>query len=151
MNFCPKCGKKLEETSHFCPNCGFNIDSRESVENNANVVLENPRPIVPLTKPHMLSVIGLILGGIAFVVMLILGIYIAINYDKRVGPGAGILIVMSTMIFFVFGVASLGLAIPGFIITKKRMGPKLVAVIALIIGILNSITIFAFMVWAELN
>ena len=158
MNYCPKCGNKLNENDKFCSNCGYKIESEE-VETKEMTGKDffnstyTPTPSNEIhTKTHPLAKASFILCFISIGSIALLFILTAISSTID-GSQAVITLfgVLSILFGILAGAASLGTAIPGFIITKKRNYPKPIALAALIIAIIICAVMFFFYCWYEVS
>lgn len=138
MNFCPKCGNKLNNQDLFCSNCGAKIEDRVQ-----QVVSQSPgkdffnstcEPTVVETKGSpVLSTVSLILS-ITGIACLIACFAIAI---AAYGDATNTQVLFFTLLFmvsFVLSAVSLGLGIPGFVLSKKRRIKSAMAIAALVVS-----------------
>lgn len=153
MSFCSKCGAKLNDGDLFCHNCGAQVDAKPQQEKyygdidnfptkKAPVTINNSNVSHPLAKAGLIvSIIGLALMGLFFVTL-----------GFAYGEQSTDLLLISTLslLFGIVGcVVSLGLAIPGFILTKKRGYAKGVAIAALILAIICVVLFLACYIYSE--
>ena len=153
MSFCSKCGAKLNDGDLFCHNCGAQVDVKPQQEKyygdidnfptkKAPVTINNSNVSHPLAKAGLIvSIIGLALMGLFFVTL-----------GFAYGEQSTDLLLISTLslLFGIVGcVVSLGLAIPGFILTKKRGYAKGVAIAALILAIICVVLFLACYIYSE--
>ena len=151
MNYCPKCGKQLNEGDLFCSNCGLKLERNETIseEKEENVGFSYVKKEEPITMKgsHPLSIAGLVLGIISFVLIIIfMGIAFA-NVYEELDESETITIGMTFMISLITTLVSLGTSIPGLIITVKRKGKIGLPVTALVFaGISAFVFLFMFTV-----
>ena len=94
MNYCSRCGNKIEEGASFCPNCGIDL-------NNFNYNASTPAP----KKMNGLCIVGFICSFVFVILGLILSI-IGYNEAKKSGEDgkefamAGIIISAAKLILF---------------------------------------------------
>ena len=134
MNYCPKCGNKLNEDDKFCSNCGeeiVEIESTSSLKENDSFDEGNKTTVVETKRKTTLSLAGLIVSivAIAILVACICSIVAAYNDDSK---GVSLLPVFFIVISFIPTAASLGLTIPGFILAKRRKIKSSLPIVALV-------------------
>lgn len=155
MGFCTKCGTKLNDGDVFCPNCGSKVQGEnDELEYKAYGDINN----FPTTKPQenvdnsnntlplakggfIMSVISLSMTALGFV-----GAIIAYNAEQES------LYSISMLMFYlglIGGVVSLGLAIPGFIITKKKGFKKVLAIAGLVLAIIAVSLLLVYYIYDE--
>lgn len=158
MNFCPKCGNKLNENDKFCSNCGYKIESEEveAKEMTGKDFFNSTYTPTPSnethTKTHPLAKAGFILSLVSMGLFLLLFIIIGAFYNEsELSYGISALIYL-TVIFFMFtGFAALGTSIPGFIISKKRKYPTGIALAGIIISGIIVAFLFIIYIWAAVS
>ena len=150
MNFCPKCGFKLNEGSKFCPNCGAKLDNMENGDIYREYSYNNRvNNIVPLEGTHKLSKISLVFGIITLSTVLFIFLLIAVAGDQPIGPGGRIMLVFLMVGPIIFSFLSIGLAIPGFVITKRRNRATGVAIASLVISIIIGVGLFLLVIMSS--
>ena len=154
MGFCTKCGTKLNDGDLFCPNCGTRVERAEETNNNYYGDINNfptKNAVVPVidnsNRSHPLARAGLIVSllGLGLIGLFFLIFGFAYGEQDR-----GLAVLASLcLVFGVVGCAiSLGLAIPGFIITKKRGYAKGVAIAGLVLAIICASLFLIGYIWS---
>ena len=140
MNYCPKCGTKLNAEDKFCSGCGATIKDGVVEEREQTEEFYNPKSTqqqVVYTTSHPLAKMGFVFSLISFgLIILFLLLCVA-----RVAASSSVntidaIAIISLMVGIVLGLVSLGLAIPGFIISTKRKYPKKIAIAGLVLSII---------------
>lgn len=123
MNYCPKCGNKLNENDKFCCKCG----ERVAIKATTNSLRENNyyevegETYVEAKGKNGLSIAGLIVSIVAIVILVLCVTLLFASYNNDSGKkGVSLLPVLLIMASFIPTAASLGLSIPGFILSKRR-------------------------------
>ena len=146
MNYCPKCGNKLNEDDKFCSNCGEPIVLGEEKKTNRCNTSAGKEFFNSTYKPdysanaestHPLAKTGFILSLVALGIFALLIVIIAMYYNQEEIP-AIIALALAGLILIgmIIGIASLGVSIPGYILTKKRNYSKKIAVASLVLSII---------------
>ena len=134
MSYCTKCGNELKDGDLFCSKCGAKV---ELIEVKEDIFSDNYNTNRVSYTTHKCSKIGLILAIIGLVFFVIFVAVVAKYYHYYELPKNVVSVLALLMLAtFVLGGASLGLSIPGFIISKKRKIKSGVAITALILSII---------------
>ena len=134
MNYCPKCGSKLEENSIICPSCGIELEPedrlvsldqspppRYNVRSDPPETYQAPRyaPPPPVYRPHVpdknisseYGIAGTVLGLISLIPLftgIIFGILAmslgGMGRERDESPGASIVAITLGLIGFLIGV-----------------------------------------------
>ncbi len=149
MSYCPKCGAKVEEGDLFCYSCGYKVgsgDTPESADENVE------RPGIDYseneTKTYSLSKAGFIMSIVSLGLIALGFIGAILAYNSMLDA----LYRLSETIFYLGllgGAVSLGLAIPGFVITKKKCYKKTIAVAALVLAIIAAALLLTYYIYDE--
>ena len=156
MNFCPKCGNKLNENDRFCSNCGEEVvikaTNTSAGKDFFNSTCAPNQQMINNTNTHPLAkasfILSLVSIGMFVIIFIIFGIY---YNEESVDSGIILLLSGTVLIGMLTGIAALGTAIPGFILTKKRNHPKKIAITALVLSIIVCTFIMIIYVIAELR
>ena len=140
MGFCPKCGAKAVDGSLYCPGCGYKLAGGEAPEKTRNINNNNgsifaQRPVTNTVQnnqyfTHPLAKAALVMSIICLS-MIVFGFLCAFV------PGLAGLGALMFVLGILGGIVSLGLSIPGLIITSKRKYKSSPAVAALILSIIS--------------
>ena len=159
MNYCPKCGMKLNEGDLFCSNCGYKIEANEKEVEEKELTGKDffnstytPEATEPNKKSHPLAKAGFILSLVSMGLFVLLFIIIGAFYNEsELSYGISALIYL-TVIFFMFtGFAALGTSIPGFIVSKKRKYHTGIALAGIIISGIIVVFLFIIYIWAAVS
>lgn len=158
MNYCPKCGNKLNENDKFCSNCGEKIEVEVRTSSSAGKDFFNstytptPTQTVDKTKTLPLAKVAFILSLTSIGLIILFVVFAALSYcvndESRIFDIFGVL---SLLFGIILGMSSLGLAIPGFILTRKRNYPRPIAIAALVLAIIITAIFLIFYFWYEIT
>ena len=132
MRFCTKCGNELKDNDNFCGKCGAKVEMEEPRQFGVEDIYSNnyadKREYTSNTVgkiSFILSIVGLVFFNI---IMFIIG------FASETFP-VGIFVLMFVLLLALTG-ASLGTAIPGFIISRRRKANKKIAVAGFILALI---------------
>lgn len=155
MGFCTKCGTKLNDGDLFCPNCGNRVEREEEIKQNYYGDINNfptKQSVAPVVdnsnRAHPLAKSGLILS-IVSIALIVIGFGLAFVAVALQDRGIYITTVLGMLFGMIGCVVSLGISIPGFVITKKRGYAKGVAIAALVLSIICVSVLLCFYVYSE--
>ena len=96
MNFCPKCGNKVENNCSFCTKCGMNLINNTNNYNGNNNVVKSEGSSTRVAS-IVLGILG-ILGAVLFIfapislILSIIGLILGIIATKKCRNVAGIVL-----------------------------------------------------------
>ena len=132
MRFCTKCGNELKDEDNFCGKCGAKVEIEGPRQFGVEDIYSNnyadKREYTSNTVGKIgfiLSIIGLVLFN---VVMFMMG------FGDDTFPVT--LFVLCYLLLLAVTGASLGTAIPGFVISRKRVANKKMAVAGFILALI---------------
>ena len=132
MNYCPKCGNRLNDGDLFCSHCGSKlVEATNSYDKNDYYSNNYIQKRVSYTTPgaskvaFILSIIGLVL----FTIEILL-----IGFEDDTFPVA--LFIVFFMIDCALAIASISTAIPGFVISKKYNLKSKISIAAFVLAII---------------
>jgi len=101
MNYCPKCGTKLENDHRFCPNCGHELYGNAEVVDSQSSYNGDHEALQQVAKIFM--IIMTILAGFALF-PLIWMVPMTVHYSRciRNGRKAGVAFAICTLLFCSF-------------------------------------------------
>ena len=151
MPYCPKCGAKVEDGDLYCYGCGYKLSGGEPQPDKYRnyTVSEERRPNYETNHGMVqpLSKVGFILSLIAIGLFVVSFLIAGFAYESN-DKGLALLFLLSLLFAVIFTEISLGLSIPGLIITRKREYRKGIAVAALILAIIAEIAVAILYVYA---
>lgn len=132
MRFCTKCGNELKDEDNFCGKCGAKVEIEEPRQFGVEDIYSNnyadKREYTSNTVGKIgfiLSIVGLVLFNI---VMFIIG-FASESFSVT-------LFLLLFILLLALTGASLGTAIPGFIISRRRKANKKIAVAGFILALI---------------
>lgn len=131
MKYCTKCGKELNDSDIFCPKCG----TKSIVEEKQEDIYSNNYADKEAYKSNTVGKIGFILSIVGLVLFNVL--MFMIGFGDYILP-AGLFVIMYLLLFALTG-AALGTAIPGFVISRRRIANKKIAVAGFVLAIILAV------------
>ncbi len=156
MSYCPKCGAKIEDGDLFCYSCGYKVGNGEvpegAVSNQQYVEQYSAKPVIDYEKnkelTHPLAKAGFIMSIISLGLTALGFIGAILAYNSMLEG----LYKLSSTIFYLGllgGAVSLGLAIPGFVLTKKKGFKQTIAIAGLVLAIIAVALLIVYYVYDE--
>lgn len=98
MNYCPKCGAKLENDHRFCPNCGHELYGNAEVVDSQSSYSGDHEALQQVAKIFM--IIMTILAGFAlFPLIWMVPMTVHYSHCIRDGRKAGVAFAICTLLF----------------------------------------------------
>ena len=116
MKYCTKCGSQLNDSDVFCPKCG----TKSVVENKQEDIYSNNYADKEEYKSNTVGKIAFILSIVGLV--LFNGLMFMIGFGDYIFPA--------------LTGASLGTAIPGFVISRRRKANKRIAIAGFVLALI---------------
>lgn len=128
MKYCTKCGSQLNDSDVFCPKCG----TKSVVENKQEDIYSNNYADKEEYKSNTIGKIAFILSIVGLV--LFNGLMFMIGFGDYIFP-AGLFVLLYLLLLALTG-ASLGTAIPGFVISRRRKANKKIAIAGFVLALI---------------
>ena len=130
MNYCPKCGNKINDGDKFCSNCGYKVEV--VIERNDDYYSNNYIKNRVSNTPSGASKTAFILSIIGIVLFLI-EIFI-IGFADEMFPAS--IFILFFMLDCALAIASLATAIPGFVSARKNNIKSKIVIAAFVLSII---------------
>lgn len=143
MKFCTKCGNELKDDDMFCARCGAKATNEEPRQFGVEDIYSNNYADKKAYSSNTVGKIGFILSIIGLV--LFNALMFMIGFGDDTFP-ATLFVLLYLLLLSLTG-ASLGTAIPGFVISRKRVANKKIAVAGFVLAlILATCMIFLYVI-----
>ena len=98
MNYCPKCGARLDDDHRFCPNCGHELYGNAEVVNQSSSYSSDHETLQQVAKIFM--IIMTVLAGFAlFPLIWMVPMTVHYSHCIRDGRKAGVAFAVCTLLF----------------------------------------------------
>ena len=132
MRFCTKCGNELKDNDNFCGRCGAKVEVEEPRQFGVEDIYSNNYADKKEYTSNTAGKIGFILSIVGLVLFNVVMFMIGFADDTL--PVT--LFVLCYLLLLAVTGASLGTAIPGFVISRKRVANKKIAVAGFILALI---------------
>lgn len=132
MKFCTKCGNVLNDDDKFCGRCGAKVEDKEPRQFGVEDIYSNNYADKKEYTSNTAGKIGFILSIVGLVLFNAMMFMIGFGDDDF--PAT--LFVLCYLLLLALTGASLGTAIPGFVISRKRKANKKIAVAGFVLALI---------------